>query len=49
MVKNPFPITEVIDWHLNVIKNTKNLKYSWCEPAIIVQGSENNFYSSNLR
>lgn len=49
IVNCPFPITDVIDWHLNNIKKENNLKYSWCEPPVITQGSENNFYSSNLR
>lgn len=49
MMKNPMPITDVIDWHLNNIKKVNNLKYSWCEPPVIVQGTENNFYKSNLR
>lgn len=41
-------ISTTIDAHLNYIKNKLNIKYAWCEPPIITQGSSN-VYKSNLR
>jgi len=41
-------ISTPIDAHLNFIKNKLDLKYAWCEPTLIVQGSET-IYKSNLR
>lgn len=48
LVFNFFPMTEVIDWYLYYIQAKFNLKYAWCEPPIITQGSET-IYKSNLR
>jgi glycosyl transferase family 25 len=42
------PISTAIDTNYNIIKNKLGLKYAWCEPPIINQGSENK-YKSNLR
>ena len=42
------PISTAIDTNFNFIKNKMNIKYAWCEPTIITQGSENK-YKSNLR
>lgn len=49
LAQNPFPITDAIDWHLNIVKSKYNLRFSWCEPSVFMQGSENNIYKSNLR
>jgi len=48
IIKLSTPISTPIDAHLNDIKNLLDLKYAWCEPPIINQGSEN-IYKSNLR
>jgi hypothetical protein len=48
VIKSSIPISTPIDTHLNVIKKELNLKYAWCEPPIIIQGSETK-YKSNLR
>ena len=48
ILENITPITDVIDWHLNNIKDKSNIKFSWCQPPVITQGSET-IYKSNLR
>lgn len=42
------PISTTIDENFNFIKNKMDIKYAWCEPTVINQGSENT-YKSNLR
>lgn len=47
-IENLTPLSTNIDNQLNVIKNKAGLEYGWCEPPIIIQGSEVS-YKSNLR
>lgn len=48
VLENSKQISLPIDTHLNYLKNIMDLKYAWCQPPIITQGSEN-VYKSNLR
>lgn len=38
-----------IDWHLNAIQKELSLKFYWTDPIIVLQGSEQNIYKSNIR
>jgi len=41
-------ISSPIDWWLNISYSALSLKYYWCEPTIVTQGSQNGTFNSSL-